>query len=676
MLSRFAGLWRLPTEVTLRLRQKIIAGFVVVLAISSASFIVAYIGFERVSAAVTAFRQSVAEADLARNIDHHLDRYRLLANYYVVTGKEEDSKAALEAEKSLKAVLESGLAKTQAPALLGKQVTEFDNFVSTFGEVLKAKRQSAAMAQNQLARGANSLKYKLEAIAGDAADSKSAAAEAGARQAGAQLQTAVAFVSIFVVNADPAAVASALARLKFVENTLNDISATEERVMAGVRDAKELLRDYEKALATIIDNTKAVGVLVDKMTRSADVIVIGIANITAGVASEQQRLEAEADAITTQTQWLILSLAIGALLFSLLLAVLLGRGISRPITAICKAMRELGSGNFEVVLPGLGRRDEIGEMAGAVEEFKVQAIARVARESALQDNRSRAAAEARRAELMGFADAFEGEVGAIVSNVSASALRLEQAADSLKRTADGNQILAGQASGASEAVASSIQSIASATEQLSASVDEIGRRVRDSNRIAEAAVVQAQRTDMRIGRLSRAATEIGDVVRLITAIAAQTDLLALNATIEAARAGDAGRGFAVVASEVKSLANQTAKATEEISNHISTMQGATEESVRAIKEVGATITEISSIASAIVQAVEQQGAATQEIAANAQSVAKGTQQATANFAKVNRGATDTGIASHEVLRSAQTLSGDGVRLRTELDRFMSNIRTA
>jgi methyl-accepting chemotaxis protein len=221
-----------------------------------------------------------------------------------------------------------------------------------------------------------------------------------------------------------------------------------------------------------------------------------------------------------------------------------------------------------------------------------------------------------------------------------------------------------------------MQSVATATEELSTSVDDIGRRVRDSNRIAEAAVQQAQETDGRIGKLSRAAQEIGDVVKLITAIAEQTNLLALNATIEAARAGDAGRGFAVVASEVKSLASQTAKATDEISTHIAGMQGATQESVAAIKEIGGTIGQISSIASAIASAVEQQSSATQEIARNVQNVAKGTEEAAANIMQVNRGATETGSASEEVLHSAKSLSSESARLREELDRFMANIRAA
>ena len=396
----------------------------------------------------------------------------------------------------------------------------------------------------------------------------------------------------------------------------------------------------------------------------------------ADLLSDQQRLESESNATIGETERLILMLAAGGFLLGGVWALLLGRGISRPMIAMCKAMRELAGGNFDVVLPGLGRKDELGEMAGAVEEFKMQAIAKAERDAATQEAQNKASSAARRAELIRFADDFEAAVGAIVSNVSASAVQLESAAGTLTRTAETTQSLSSQVAGASEEASSNMQSVAAATEELSASVDEIGGGCANPTRSRKPRCTQAQQTDGRIGKLSRAAQEIGDVVKLITAIAEQTNLLALNATIEAARAGEAGRGFAVVASEVKSLASQTAKATDEISSHISGMQGATQESVAAIKEIGGTIGQISDIASSIASAVEQQSSATQEIARSVQNVAQGTQQAAANIMQVNRGATETGSASEEVLNSARTLSSESTRLREELDRFMANIRAA
>jgi methyl-accepting chemotaxis protein len=211
---------------------------------------------------------------------------------------------------------------------------------------------------------------------------------------------------------------------------------------------------------------------------------------------------------------------------------------------------------------------------------------------------------------------------------------------------------------------------------MTGSVGEISRQVMESSKIASAAVRQAERTDARIGDLSQTAGRIGDVVKLITAIAEQTNLLALNATIEAARAGDPGRRFAVVASEVKALAAQTAKATEEIGAQIAAMQTATEESVTAIKEIGATITRISGISTGIAVAVEEQGAATQAITRNARQAAEGTHHVASNIVDVNRGAGDTGTASTQVLASAQALSGESGRLKSEVERFLETVRAA
>ncbi|HEY5128511.1 MAG TPA: HAMP domain-containing methyl-accepting chemotaxis protein [Bradyrhizobium sp.] len=671
---------RIPLKLpTLRFRGKVTLGFATVLAITAVSMGIAYLGFERVSGGVATYRTSVSEADLARNIDRELISYQALARYYVVTGKEDDAMAALAAETGLKDAIDQSMKGTTNPARLD-QITrlarEFRTFTRIFADILKVKRDSALVTQNQLAKSGNMLRYKLDDLPSDASDAELQAIEFGAKKATAQFQAVTALANTFVINSDQAVAASAVARLKFVENSMHAITSADEKIVGGLKEAAALLEEYRQALSKLVENSKLIAELVGEMADSAAAIVKGASAMKADLLSDQQRLESESDAIIGETERLILVLAAGGFLVGATLALLLGKGISRPMTAMCQAMRELAGGNFDVVLPGLGRKDELGEMAGAVEEFKMQAIAKTERDAAAQDAQNKASSAARRTELIRFADDFEAAVGAIVSNVSASAVQLEQAAGTLTRTAETTQSLSSQVAGASEEASSNMQSVATATEELSTSVDEIGRRVRESNRIAEAAVLQAQQTDGRIGKLSRAAQEIGDVVKLITAIAEQTNLLALNATIEAARAGEAGRGFAVVASEVKSLASQTAKATDEISTHILGMQGATQESVAAIKEIGGTIAQISNIASEIAGAVEQQSSATQEIARNVQSVAQGTHQAAANITQVNRGATETGSASEEVLNSAKTLSTESARLREELDRFMGNIRAA
>ncbi len=654
-------------------------GFAFVLAISAASMGIAYLGFERVSSGVASYRHSVSEADLARNIDRELISYRGLARYYVVTGKEEDGKAALAAEASLKDAIDQSMKGTTNPAgldQLTRLAREFCAFTRIFAEILKVKAESALVAQNQLTRSGTMLRFKLDDLPSNADDTELQAIEFGAKKVAAQFQTVTALANTFVINADQTVAASALARIKFVENSLHAIPSTDEKIVQGLKEDATLLDEYRQALTKLIENSKSIDELTTEMTESAAAIMHGSGAMKAALLSDQQRLESESDATIGETERLIVMLAAGGFLLGSVLALMLGKGISRPMTAMCKAMRELAGGNFDVVLPGLGRSDELGEMAGAVEEFKVQAIAKAERDAAAHDAQNKASSAARRSELIRFADDFEAAVGTIVSNVSASAVQLEQAAGTLTRTAETTQSLSSQVAGASEEASSNMQSVATATEELSATVDEIGTRVRESNRIAEAAVLQAQQTDGRIGKLSRAAQEIGDVVKLITAIAEQTNLLALNATIESARAGEAGRGFAVVASEVKSLASQTAKATDEISSHILGMQDATQESVAAIKEIGGTIAQISNIASSIASAVEQQSSATQEIARSVQSVAQGTREAAANIMQVNRGATETGSASEDVLNSARSLSTESARLREELDRFMGNIRAA
>src|SRR5947199_4712615 len=498
----------------------------------------------------------------------------------------------------------------------------------------------------------------------------------GANKVNEQFQAVTALANTFVGNSDRTVAASGLARLKFVENSLKAISSTNEKIREGIKEVGGMLEEYRQSLTKLVDNAKEIDELTLEMTESAAAINKGSGAMKSDLLTDQKRLEAESDTTIGETERLILILAAGGFLLGCVWAFFLGKGISRPMTAMCSAMRELAAGHFDVVLPGLGRRDELGEMASAVEEFKVQAVARAERDAATQEAQNKAASEARRAELIRFADEFETAVGAIVANVSSSAVQLEAAAGTLTRTAETTQSLSSQVAGASEEASTNMQSVASATEELSASVDEIGQRVKESSQIAEAAVRQAEQTDGRIGKLSRAAQEIGDVVKLITAIAEQTNLLALNATIEAARAGDAGRGFAVVASEVKSLASQTAKATDDISNHIAGMQEATQESVAAIKEIGGTIAQISSIASTIASAVQQQSSSSQEIARSVQTVAQGTHEASGSIMEVNRGATETGSASEEVLNSARSLSSESTRLREELDRFMANIRAA
>jgi len=361
-------------------------------------------------------------------------------------------------------------------------------------------------------------------------------------------------------------------------------------------------------------------------------------------------------------------LAIGAV-------VMLVVEISRPLGRMTAAMHQLASGDTRTEIPAVGRRDEVGAMAGAVQIFKENMI----QTRRLEEETAQARLEAeeqRKTGMRQMADSFEAAVGGIIGQVSASATELQATAQTMNATAAQTASQSTTVAAAAEEAVANVNTVAAAAEELGSSVQEIGRQVDGSAQLARLAVSEADQTGALVLELNTVVGRIGDVVGLISNIAGQTNLLALNATIEAARAGAAGKGFAVVASEVKTLAEQTAKATQEISGQIAQVRGSTGQAVTAIGGITARIQEISGVATAIAASVEQQQAATQEIVRNVGQAASGTAEVTTNIAGVAGAADETGAAAAQVLSAASALSRQSEHLSDEVRHFLATVRAA
>jgi methyl-accepting chemotaxis protein len=441
-------------------------------------------------------------------------------------------------------------------------------------------------------------------------------------------------------------------------------------------ELNQRLEKYEAGFDKVHKDELAIQELIDgEMKETADQIIEDGEWLKKAAAAAETENRDETVALIGAAETLMLVIGVAGLAVGLVMAWLTGNGVSRPVISMTAAMRDLAGGNKAVEIPARGRADEIGEMAQAVQVFKDNMI-KVEQQAIEQEEADCRAKEQRRQAMLDMADSFEASVQGVVEAVASGSTEMRTTAQSMAATAEETGRQATAAAAGVERASSNVQTVASASEELASSIAEVARQVADSADVAKGAVSQAERTNGEVGSLVEAARKIGKVVKLISDIAERTNLLALNATIEAARAGNAGKGFAVVAGEVKSLANQTAKATEEISAQIGAIQDATGNAVAAIKGIAETIAKVDEIAATIASAVEEQGAATQEIARNAQECAQGVAEVSGNVGGVDQAATETGTASGQVLTSAEAMSEQASNLRDEVEKFLAEVRAA
>jgi methyl-accepting chemotaxis protein len=438
-------------------------------------------------------------------------------------------------------------------------------------------------------------------------------------------------------------------------------------------DVAKTLKDYASAGSQVIDmssNSSYALIFMNSAQQAFDSFSDLQKRLADSVDKERTALVAQTAATAQRARVIFIAATSLIAVIAISLTLLLGTLISRPVIAIAQALRRLAGGELTIETPYTGRRDEIGAIADSLGVFKETAVA--AEKLTAERERQRALQEQRAKTLAELTRLFDQGVTGVLETVGAAATELQATASSMASAAEQTRA----AMSAAEEAAVNVGTVASATEELASSVEEIGRQVALSTQVAGKAVDEAAKTNRTVQGLSLASEKIGAVVALINNIASQTNLLALNATIEAARAGEAGKGFAVVAGEVKSLAQQTAKATDEIAAQVNGMQQATGEAVSAIDRIGVTINDISKIATTIASAIEQQGAATAEISRNVQQAASGTSGVSANISGVSETAERTGDAAAKVLHAATRLSEQADALRRQVDRFLSDVKAA
>ncbi|MFA7431490.1 MAG: methyl-accepting chemotaxis protein [Rhodospirillaceae bacterium] len=653
---------------TLRIKTRLYAGFLVILLLLFLLAGAAFLVFGNTASGFRSFSGSAHLAMTSVQFDRQVqDLDRKVADY--LRAPTDEGLVAVQAER---ARLESSLAALRSRTAgqpIAQHVDTISNAVTAYGAALDPALRLAAERVTMITANLNPTAAELVAAAAEVRAEAGEQGDAATTQAAGELiqhmLQAEGAVNDYLLTRSEDSFSRAWEELFLVDEAMARLPNAD-----AAHDYYQIYQDGLNALSGIIGEVWSQEAVLAK--QGAIIAEASQAAKNMAVADEE-RIQAGTEDQLSSARTLVVVLAAISLIIGALAAFIIGRGIVGPVSAMTDAMRRLAQGEKTVIIPATERRDEIGEMAAAVQVFKDNALEmdRLESERAAADA---AAQQARRTAILALADELEKSVASVVGSISGSATDMQTAAEAMTATAQDTARQASTVATATEQANTNVEIAAAATEELSASTREIASQVVQSADIARQAVDRAYAANEQVSGLLEATTRIGEVVQLITAVAEQTNLLALNATIEAARAGDAGKGFAVVASEVKNLANQTSRATDEISQQISNVQGATEEAVQAIRGIVDVIDQMSEISSAISAAVEEQGAATEEIARNAQQAALGTHEVTHTIGNVSSAATETGDAAQKVLSEANDLLSQAGDLSGAVDRFLNRVR--
>ncbi|WP_374370977.1 methyl-accepting chemotaxis protein [Dongia sp.] len=669
---------RTSTFQNLKILTKTLLGFACVLLVLAIVAAAGIVGFSRISKDLVQYITAVELFGDAANIERDLLELRSHVDAYIRTGDAAEIEVVRGYEQAIAADIEAALkvADTDAErAELGEISTKLTVIVDDFEKSTELEAQRVTLATETLGVVAPKLVADLEAIQKKATREGNSNAAILAGDALREAMTARLYVNMLLDRHEAAAAEQAEAAFHALTKSLEQLEKVSANAgyKAELDDAKALVPAYEAAFKSGEALDEEIEVLVHESIAEASEEMIGLAEkVKTDAEAEETRIAEEIRGIVTESEWIAIGFSLGGFVLGLAIAWIIGRGISVPIMSLAEVMRRLSTGERDVTVRGAARKDEVGQMASALHVFKENMIAAERLRAEQQIEQDRQVERARR--MAEEVSKFDKVIAEVVNAVGSAATELQGTAQSLSSTAEETSQQSNAVSAAAEEMTQNVQTVAAATEELSASIREISGQVTESTRIVGQAVNQANDTNAQVKALAAAAEKIGDVVTIINEIAGQTNLLALNATIEAARAGEAGKGFAVVASEVKTLATQTARATEEIGTQIRAIQESTESSATAIHNITQTIDRVNEISTTIASAVEEQGAATQEISRNVQQAAMGSGEVTSNIVGVTEASRLTSSASTEVLTAATELSRYGETLRAEVDSFLHTVR--